>query len=62
VRDTETIDAELRLVAAPRFAAWDRGDPLPSTDVADTLLDERSRLGEGSILTPPHCVSLPPTL
>ena len=26
--------------------------PLPSIDVADTLLDERSRLGEGSTLAP----------
>jgi hypothetical protein len=62
MRDIETIDSELRLVAALRRAARERGGPLPSIDVADTLLDERSRLREGSILTPPHCVSLPPTL
>ncbi len=31
-----------------------RGGPLPSIEVADTLLDERSRPEEGSILTPPH--------
>jgi hypothetical protein len=37
---------------ALRSAAWERGGPLPSIDVADALLDERSRLGEGSILTP----------
>jgi hypothetical protein len=62
MRDIESIDGELRLVAPLRRAARERGGPLPSIDVADTLLDERSRLGEGSILTPPHCVSLPPTL
>jgi len=41
VRDIETIDAELRLVAALRFAARERGGPLPSVDVADALRDER---------------------
>jgi hypothetical protein len=54
VRDIETIDSELRLMAALRRAAGERSGPLPSIDMADTLLDERSRLGEGSILTPPH--------
>jgi hypothetical protein len=62
MRDIESVDGELRLVAALRRAARERGGPLPSIDVADTLLDERSRPGEGSILTPPHCVGLPPTL
>jgi hypothetical protein len=47
MRDIETIDSELRLVAMLPRAARDRGGPLPSIDVADTLLDERSRLGEG---------------
>jgi hypothetical protein len=42
MRDTETIDSELRLVAALRRAARERGGPLPSIDVADALLDERS--------------------
>jgi hypothetical protein len=41
VRDIETIDSELRLVAALRRAACERGGPLPSIDVADALLDER---------------------
>jgi hypothetical protein len=41
MRDVEVIDAELRLVAALRRAARDRGGPLPSIDVADALLDER---------------------
>jgi hypothetical protein len=43
VRDIATIDAELRLVAAFRFAARDRGGPLPLINVADALLDERLR-------------------
>jgi hypothetical protein len=41
MRDIETIDAELRLVAALRLAARERGGRLPSLDVADALLDER---------------------
>jgi hypothetical protein len=40
----ETIDSELRLVAALRRAARERGGPLPSIDVADALLDERREL------------------
>jgi len=40
MRDIETIDAELRLVAALRHAARERGGLLPSIDVADGLLDE----------------------
>jgi hypothetical protein len=43
VRDLETIDSELRLAAALRCAARERGGPLPSIDVADVLLDERKR-------------------
>ena len=41
MRDIETIDSEMRLVAALRRAARERGGPLPSIDVADALLDER---------------------
>jgi hypothetical protein len=41
MRDLETIDSELRLVAALRSAARERGGPLPSIAVADTRLDER---------------------
>jgi hypothetical protein len=41
MRDLDTIDSELRLVAAFRRAARERGGPLPSIDVADALLDER---------------------
>jgi hypothetical protein len=37
-----TIDSELRLVAALRRAARERGGPLPSIDVADALLDQRN--------------------
>jgi hypothetical protein len=41
MRDIESIDSEPRLVAALRFAARERGGPLPSIDVADALLNER---------------------
>ena len=44
MRDIETIDSELRLVAALRRAARERGGPLPSIDAADALLDERPEL------------------
>jgi len=43
-RDIETIDSELRLVAALRRTARERGGPLPPMDVADVLLDERQAL------------------
>jgi hypothetical protein len=42
----ETINGELRLVAVLRRAAWERGGPLPSIDVADALFDERRELTE----------------
>jgi hypothetical protein len=45
MRDIETIDAELQLVATLRRAR-ERGGPLPSIDVADALLDERRELTE----------------
>ena len=51
LRDIETIDSELRLVAALRRAARERGGPLPSIDVADALLDERRVLTGLSGLT-----------
>jgi hypothetical protein len=35
MRDIETIDSELRLVAPLRFAPRERGEPLPSITVAD---------------------------
>ena len=44
MRDIETIDAELRLVAALRRAARERGGPPPWTAVADVLPDERREL------------------
>ena len=44
MRDIETIDFELTLVAALRRAARERGGPLPSIDVTDALLDERHEL------------------
>ena len=44
MRDIETIDSELRLLAILRGAAWERGGPLPSIAVADALFDERREL------------------
>jgi hypothetical protein len=44
MRDSETIDSELRLAAAVRHAARERAGPLPSIAVADALLDERREL------------------
>jgi hypothetical protein len=41
MRDIETLDSELRLVAVLRRAARERGGPLPKIAVADALLDER---------------------
>ena len=46
MRDIETIDSELRLVAAVRRTARERGSPLPLIDVVDALLDERRELTE----------------
>lgn len=46
IRDLETIDTELRLLATLRRTARERGEPLPSIDAADALLDERLRAGE----------------
>jgi hypothetical protein len=46
MRDLETIDSELRLVAALRRAARERGAPLPLAEVADALLDERREWSE----------------
>jgi hypothetical protein len=43
MRDIETIDRELRSVAAVRRAARERGGPLSLIDVVDALLDERLR-------------------
>jgi hypothetical protein len=44
IRDLETIDAELQLVAAFRRQARQRGGPLPSIDAADAVLDELREL------------------
>jgi len=43
MRDIETIDSELRSVAALRRAARARGGPRLSIAVADALLDDRRR-------------------
>ncbi len=43
IRDLDTIDFELRLVATLRRAARKQGRPLPSIKAADALLDERSK-------------------
>jgi hypothetical protein len=51
MRDIDTLDSELLLVAALRRAARERGGPLPSIDVADALLDERGDMrGRMSIM------------
>ncbi|MGO8768679.1 MAG: hypothetical protein ACLQIK_07145 [Mycobacterium sp.] len=42
MRDTETIDAELRLLARAWRVACELCDPMPSTAHIDELLDERS--------------------
>ena len=52
MRDIETIDSELRLVAALRWTARERGGPLPSIDVADALLDEGRELTEWGTSSP----------
>ena len=44
MRDIDTIDSELQLVATLRRSARERGGPLPSIAVADALLDERREL------------------
>ena len=44
MRDIETVDSELRLVAALHRAAREGRGPLRSIAVADALLDERREL------------------
>jgi hypothetical protein len=44
MRDLETIDSELRLVAALRRAARERAGRLPSIGVVNALLDKRHKL------------------
>ena len=41
VRDWETIDSELRLLAAVRRTMREEGRPMPTTAPMDELLDER---------------------
>jgi hypothetical protein len=72
MRDIETIDSELRLVAARRRAAGERGGPLPSIDVAAPKLDVRltlaptlnwatgtTRASGARLLTHPRCGGSP---
>ncbi|ORW05018.1 MULTISPECIES: hypothetical protein [Mycobacterium] len=44
MRDIETIDSELRLVAAVRRILIELGEPLPDIKRMDELLDERCAL------------------
>ncbi len=44
MRDIDTIDSELQLVAGLCRADRERGGPLPTIDVADARLDERREL------------------
>jgi hypothetical protein len=46
MRDVETIDSELQLVATLRRAARERGGPLPSIDVADAPLNGRREVAD----------------
>jgi hypothetical protein len=50
MRDIDTIDSELRLVAALRRAARERGGPVPSIAVADALLGERARINGATVI------------
>ncbi|MCK0174822.1 hypothetical protein [Mycolicibacterium sp. F2034L] len=43
MRDLETIDSELSLIATMRRCAREGGHPVASTALADQLLDERLR-------------------
>jgi hypothetical protein len=49
MRDIETLDSELRLVALFRLVALEWGGPLPSISVVDALLDERRELSQRAI-------------
>jgi hypothetical protein len=44
MRDRETIDSELRLLAAVRQVCRELDGTVPSTRLIDTLLDERAEL------------------
>jgi hypothetical protein len=44
MRDLETIDSELRLLAAIRRLCREGGRPMPSIAPTDELLDERGRV------------------
>jgi hypothetical protein len=44
MRDLETIDSELRLLAAVRRVCRELGGTVPSVGSVDELLDERSEL------------------
>lgn len=45
MRDRETIDSELRLLAAVRRALTDKGAPAPTMQPVDEPLDERRSRG-----------------
>jgi hypothetical protein len=49
MRDLDVIDSGLRLIAALRQAARERGGPLPSTTYADELLDERREVASDTL-------------
>lgn len=46
MRDQETIDSELRLLAAVRKLCREQGQTVPSMGPVDELLDERGELTE----------------
>ena len=47
MRDNDTIDSELGLVASLRRAARERRGPLPSIVVVDGLLDDAASTARG---------------
>jgi hypothetical protein len=56
MRDIETIDGELRLLAAVRRTARELSGRTPSTELIDALLDERAALGEPGRETTAGCL------
>ncbi len=67
MRDVNTIDSELRLLAAIRWSLRECGGVPPSTDRVDALLDERAHgrgaRGAAQKVVPPQpwpCVPIRP--
>jgi hypothetical protein len=52
MRDRETIDSELRLLASVRRTVWVLKGSMPSTDLVDALLDERIQATQETLADP----------